>query len=93
MADILRRNLINQCAKELSEYTTCSEFECQTIVANILSRNDAIEEMRGRQKLSTSDEALPIGDVGGNEVTLPTDDDVNTESALNMGRTLDMGKQ
>jgi hypothetical protein len=65
MADILRRNLINQCAKELSEYTTCSEFECQTIVANILSRNDAIEEMRGRQKSSTSGEALPIGSVGG----------------------------
>jgi hypothetical protein len=45
------------------------------------------------KKSDTSGEALPIADVGGNEVALPADDDVNTESALNMGRTLDMGKQ
>jgi len=37
--------------------------------------------------------SVDLADVGGNEVALPTDDDVNTESALNMGRTLDMGKQ
>jgi len=37
--------------------------------------------------------SVGLGGVGGNEVALPDDDDVNTDSALNMGRTLDMGKQ
>ena len=37
--------------------------------------------------------SVDLADVGGNEVALPTNDDVNTDSALNMGRTLDAGRQ
>ena len=58
---------------------------------NLYQRSLAVEEWHKLlNHVDEMEQALSIADVGG---SLHDFDDVNTESAMSMGRTLDMGRQ